>query len=134
MSQLALTRPLILQIKRKEKQYSKIKEKKRKIKRNNDLADLPSHDATPLSSFLVPRIFPTIRSMGRPYRPSRLYLSLSILELLIFLPRLFLLPGLSSSLLFLWVSCPSITSNFSPTYSNIPGRIAYLTIHTTFSP
>jgi len=45
MSQLALTCPLILQIKRKEKERKKnnqIKEKKKK--RNNDLADLPSHD------------------------------------------------------------------------------------------
>jgi len=32
MSQLALVHPLILQIKRKEKQYSKIKERKRKEK------------------------------------------------------------------------------------------------------
>jgi len=39
MSQLALARPSILQIKRKEK------EKKKKKKRNNDLADLPSHDS-----------------------------------------------------------------------------------------
>jgi len=46
MSQLALVRPLILQIKRKrkEKQYSKLKEKKRKEILNNDLAILPSHD------------------------------------------------------------------------------------------
>jgi len=51
MSQLALARPLILQIKRKEKEKKrkrktifKIKKKKKKKKRNNDLANLPSHD------------------------------------------------------------------------------------------
>jgi len=49
MSQLALVRPLILQIKRKEKEkknniQNKRKEKKKRKKRNNDLADLPSHD------------------------------------------------------------------------------------------
>jgi len=46
MGQLALTRPLILQIKEKEKenQYSKIKEKKKKKKNNNDLAFVASHD------------------------------------------------------------------------------------------
>jgi len=47
MSQLALMCPLILQIKRKEKEKKRIfeiKEKKKKKKRNNDLVDLPSHN------------------------------------------------------------------------------------------
>jgi len=46
MSQLALAYLSILQIKRKEKEKEifKIKEKKKEKKRNNDLADLPSHD------------------------------------------------------------------------------------------
>jgi len=47
MSQLALTRPSILQIKRKEKEKKnniQIKEKKKKKKINDDLANLPSHD------------------------------------------------------------------------------------------
>jgi len=47
MSQLALMRPLILQIKRKEKEKKnniQNKRKKKEKKRNNDLADLPSHD------------------------------------------------------------------------------------------
>jgi len=48
MSQLALTRPSILQIKRKRKRKTifknKIKEKKRKKKNNNDLAVVVSHD------------------------------------------------------------------------------------------
>jgi len=46
MSQLALARPLILQIKEKEKenQYSKIKEKKKKKRNNNDLAFVAIHD------------------------------------------------------------------------------------------
>jgi len=60
MSQLALTHLSILQIKEKKKKRKtifKIKEKKKKKKRNNDLAILPSHDTTPLSSFLVPRNF-----------------------------------------------------------------------------
>ena len=43
MSQLALARPLILKEK-KRKSIFKRKEKKRKRKGNNDLADLPSHD------------------------------------------------------------------------------------------
>jgi len=42
MSQLALTCPLILQIKRKEKEKEKQYSKEKK--KNNDLADLPSHD------------------------------------------------------------------------------------------
>ena len=41
----------------------KEKEKKRNI--NNDLAILPSHDTTPLLSFLIPRIF-TTHNMGQP--------------------------------------------------------------------
>jgi len=56
MSQLALVCPLILQIKRKEKEKEKQYSKEKK--KNNDLADLPSHDTTPLSSFLVLRNFP----------------------------------------------------------------------------
>jgi len=67
MSQLVLARPLILQNKRKEKKRKtifEIKEKKKKRKGNNDLVNLPSHDTTPLSSFLVLRNFPTICSMG----------------------------------------------------------------------
>ena len=132
MSQLALARPLILKEK-KRKSIFKRKEKKRKRKGNNDLANLPSHDTTPLLSFLVLRNFPTIHSMGRPCHLSRLHLLLSILRLPIFLPRLLLL-GSSSSPLFLRVFCPSIISNFSPTYPNIPGRIVCPTIHITSSP
>jgi len=64
MSQLALVHPLILQIKRKEKEKQYLKEKKKKRKRNNDLANLPSHDTTPLSNFLIPRNFLTFCSMG----------------------------------------------------------------------
>jgi len=82
MSQLALVRPL-LQIKRKEKKRKTIFKTKRKRKRkeilNNDLAILPSHDTTPLLSFLVPRNFLTIRNMGQPCCPSRHCLLLSIL-------------------------------------------------------
>jgi len=51
MSQLALTHPSILQIKRKEKKKKnniQIKEKKKKKKINDDLANLPSHDTTVL--------------------------------------------------------------------------------------
>jgi len=126
MSQLALARPL-LQIKRKEKK----KKKKRKRILNNDLAVLPSHDTTPLLSFLVPRNFSTTYNMSPPYCPFRLYLPLSILILLIFLPQLLPLLGSSSSSLFLPVSCPSIVSNFSPTYPNILGRTFYPITHIT---
>jgi len=89
MSQLALARLLLLKEKKrkeKEKQYSKLKEKKKKRKRNNDLAVLPSHDTTPLLSFLVPRNFLTTHNMGRPYHPSRLHLPPSILGPPMFLP------------------------------------------------
>jgi len=46
MSQLALAHPSILQIKRKKKGKTifKIKEKKKEKKRNNDLANFPSHN------------------------------------------------------------------------------------------
>ena len=65
----------------------KRKEKKRKRKRNinNDLAVLPSHDTTPLLSFLVPRNFSTTYNIGLPCCLFHLYLPLSILVLLIFL-------------------------------------------------
>ena len=46
---------------------------------NNDLAILPSHNTTPLLSFLVPRNFPTTCSMGQPCYPSCCHLLLSIL-------------------------------------------------------
>ena len=110
----------------------KIKEKKRKRNINNNLVNLPSHDTTPLLSFLVPRNFPTIRNMGQPCRPSCLHLPLSILKLPNFLLQ-FLLPLLGSFLssLFLLASCPSIASNSFPSFPNIPGCIACLTIHTT---
>ena len=109
----------------------KRKEKKRKRKRNinNDLAVLPSHDTTPLLSFLVPRNFSTTCNMGPPCCLFHLYLPLSILVLLIFLLQLLL--GLSSSSLFLLVSCPFIASNFSLIFPNIPGYIVCLTIHIT---
>jgi len=110
MSQLALAHPLILQIKRKEKEKKnniqnkrkeKEKEKKKKKKRNNNLAVLPSHDTTSLSSFLIPRIFPITRSMGQPDCPSHRRLLLSTLISLISPPQ-FLLPlGLSSLSFFL---------------------------------
>ena len=45
------------------KSNKKRKEKKRNI--DNDLAILPSHDTTPLLSFLIPRIF-TTHNMGQP--------------------------------------------------------------------
>jgi len=47
MSQLVLACPSILQFKRKEKKRKtifEIKRKEKKKKRNNDLANLPSHD------------------------------------------------------------------------------------------
>jgi len=82
MSQLALAR-LLLQIKEKEKEkknnIQNQKKRKRKEILNNDLAVLPSHDTTPLSSFLVPRNFPTARNMGQPYCPFRRRLLLSTL-------------------------------------------------------
>jgi len=73
----------------------KIKEKKKKRNINNDLADLPSHDTTPLLGFLVLRNFSTTRNMGLPCCPFRLHLPPSILELPIFLLQLqlLLLPG-----------------------------------------
>ena len=125
MSHFYLTHPSI----------RKIKEKKKKRNINNDLVDLPSHDTTSLLSFLVPRNFPIVRNMGRPCCPFRPRLPPSILKppifLLQFLPPL---PGSSLSPFFLPVSCPSITSNSFPSFSNIPGHIAYLTIHITSSP
>ena len=112
----------------------KIKENKKKRNINNDLVDLPSHDTTPLLSFLVPRNFPTVCNMGRPCRPFRLHFPLSILESPIFLLQFLLsLPGSSSSSLFLPASCPSITSNSFPSFPSIPGCIACPTIHTTSS-
>ena len=105
------------------------KEKKRKRNINNNLAILPSHDTTPLLSFLVPRNFSITRNMGPPCCPFRLYLPPSILVLLIFLPQLLLLLGSSSSSLFLLVSCSSIASNFSLIFPNIPGHIICLTIY-----
>ena len=92
---------------------------------------MASHDTTPLLSFLVPRNFPTTCNMGRPCRPSHLHLPLSIFELPIFLAWLLLL-GLSSSSLFSRVSYPSISSNFSLSYPNIPGHTFYPTIHIAF--
>ena len=95
------------------------------------LAILPSHDTTPLLSFLVPRNFSTTRNMGPPCCPFCLHLPPSILILLIFLPQLLLFLGSSSSSLFLLVSCPSIASNFSLIFPNIPGHIVCPTIHIT---
>ena len=92
------------------------------------LAILPSHDTTPLLSFLVPRNFSTTRNMGSPCCPFCLHLPPSILEFLIF-PQFLPLPGLSSLSLFLLVSCPSIVSNFFLISPNIPGCIACLTIY-----
>ena len=112
----------------------KIKEKKKKRILNNDLAILPSHDTTPLLSFLVPRNFPITCNMGLPCYPFHLHLPPSILILLIFLFLLFLLLELSSSSLFLLASCPSIVSSFFPSFPNILGHIVCLTIYTTFLP
>ena len=98
-------------------------EKKRNI--NNNLAVLPSHDTTPLLSFLVPRNFSTTHSIGLPCCPFHFHLPPSILNLLNFLPLL----GSSLSSFFLPVSCPFIISNFFLTFPNIPGHIACLTIH-----
>ena len=55
----------------------KIKEKKKKRILNNDLAVLPSHDTTPLLSFLVPRTFSTTCNMGQPCCPFHCRLLLS---------------------------------------------------------
>ena len=109
----------------------KIKEKKRNI--NNNLVDLPSHNTTPLLSFLIPRNFPTIRSMGQPCHPSRLHLPPSILGVPIFLLWLPFSLGLSSLAPFLRVFCPSIVSNFFPFFPSILGRIVCPTIHATSS-
>ena len=89
---------------------------------------MPSHDIPPLK-FPRPEEFSTTRSMDLPCCPFCLHLPPSILELPIFLLQLLL--GLSSSSLFLLVSCPSITSNFSLIFPNIPGYIVCLTIHIT---
>ena len=114
---------------------SKEKEKEKKRNINNDLAILPSHDTTPLLGFLVSRNFSTAHNMGPPCCPFHLHLPPSILELLIFLLQLLLsLPGSSSSFLFLPASCPSIASNSFPSFPNILGRIACLTIRTTSLP
>ena len=114
---------------------SKEKEKEKKRNINNDLAVLPSYDTTSLLGFLVPRNFSTTHNMGPLCCPFRLRLPLFILELLIFFLQLLLpLPGSSSSSLFLLASCPSIASNSFPSFPNIPGHIACLTIHTTSLP
>ena len=105
----------------------KIKEKKKKRILNNDLAILPSHDTTSLLSFLVPRNFSTTHNMSLPCCPFCLYLPPSILILLIFLPQLLPLPGLSSLSLFLLVSYPSIVSSFFPISPNILGCTICLT-------
>ena len=113
------------------KSNKKRKEKKRKRNINNDLAILPSHNTTPLLSFLILRNFSTTRSIGLPYCPFRLHLPLSILELPNFLSQFLPSPKSSSLSLFLLVSCPSIISNFFLISSNIPGHIACLTIYIT---
>ena len=109
------------------------KEKKRKRNINNDLAILPSHDTTPLLSFLILRNFSTTRSVGLPCCLFCLHLPLSILKLPIFLSQFLPFPGLSSSFLFLLVSCPSIVFNFFLISPNISGYITCLTIHITSS-
>jgi len=57
MSQLALMCPLILQIKRKEKEKkNNIQNKRKKKKRNNNLANLPSHDKYSQIKFVTPSV------------------------------------------------------------------------------
>ena len=112
----------------------KIKEKKKKRILNNNLAILPSHDTTPLLSFLVLRNFSTTHSVGLPCCPFHLHLPPSILGLPIFLPQFLPLLGSFSSSLFLLVSCPSIVSNFFLIFPNIPGRIVCPIIYIIPSP
>jgi len=50
---------------KKKNNNQKLKKKKKKKILNNDLAILPSHDTTPLLSFLVPRNFLTTCNMNQ---------------------------------------------------------------------
>ena len=113
------------------------RKRKLKMKIENNLAVLLSHNTTPLLSFLVPRIFPTICNMDQPCCPFHC-LILSTPLLLIFLVQFLLLSQLFLELSFSFLVDSSsigflfIFSNFFLTFPNISGHISYLSIQIVF--